>query len=461
MDRFIKYILWAWLVVCLLAGPLQAADLPADGCYRVPVTLLHAEKDKPSMGAQGLTPEALVEVRQGTASLYLETQVISVTGLTTSLSACHYLEGGAYRPAEPLDYTLEIPGVKGLRPRYFRLTYSPQPGPLPVLVNPQVVFMGGGPLPARLQVDWSGARAVDPGALEALAKAEGAPSAGPTTLSASGLSLDVPAGQSPLPDLTVRLLALNDLEAQQAALGVAEARGWQVDLFYPLDRVAPGDVPRLDQVRTAYPMKGAALYLPKVYPQATVYRLQGEDRQALVLEDAGDQWLVHCDLPAQLVMVPGAGSTRTPAAGKTTKGPGSNKAKPAGPVAAGSGRQAASSRQAAGAGPAKTTGLVQAAKASAGPTAKATGAVNRPAALAAGAGDDQAAEGDPAADSEDQAASQENGPVIFTLLFIFFLLVAGALLLVKRTYPLLKNELDRLMYLRSFERGLRRREDNH
>ncbi|MFM9412815.1 hypothetical protein ACKQTC_00245 [Peptococcus simiae] len=449
---------WALVlvVVCGLGlSPLQAADLPADGCYRVPVTLLHAEKDKPSMGAQGLTPEALVEVRQGTASLYLETQVISVTGLTTSLSACHYLEGGAYRPAEPLDYTLEIPGVKGLRPRYFRLTYSPRPGPLPVLVNPQVVFMGGGPLPARLQVDWSGARAVDSGALEALAKAEGAPSAGPMTLSASGLSLDVPAGQSPLPDLTVRLLALNDLEAQQAALGVAEARGWQVALFYPLDRVAPGDVTRLDQVREAYPMKGATLYLPKAYPQATVYRLQGADRQALALEDVGDQWLVHCDLPAQLVMVPGAGST-TPALGAKTKGGPGGKAK-----AGQAGARAGTSRQAAGANPAKASGLVQAAKASAGPTGQTAGAVNRPAALAAGEAGDQPTEADPTADSEDQVTSRENGPVIFTLLFIFFLLVGVALLLVKRTYPLLKNELDRLMYLRAFERGLRRREDKH
>lgn len=450
---------WALVlvVVCGLGlSPLQAADLPADGCYRVPVTLLHAEKDKPSMGAQGLVPEALVKVRQGTASLYLETQVISVTGLTTSLSACHYLEGGTYRPAEPLDYALEIPGVKGLRPRYFRLTYSPQLGPLPVLVNPQVVFMGGGPLPARLQVDWSGARAVDPGALEALAKAEGAPSAGPTTLSASGLSLDVPAGQSPLPDLTVRLLALNDLEAQQAALGAAEARGWQVDLFYSLDRVAPGDVTRLDQIRTAYPMKGAALYLPKAYPQATVYRLQGADRQALALEDAGDQWLVHCDLPAQLVMVPGVGSTTTPALGAKTKESSSGKAR-----ARQAGVRDSTSRQAAGASPAKASGLVQTAKTSAGPASQAAGSVNRPAALAAGEADDQAAEVDPAADSEDQVTSRENGPVIFTLLFIFFLLVAGALLLVKRTYPFLKNELDRLMYLRSFERGLRRREGDH
>lgn len=456
-----KYLIFTFLLVAVFSyKPVFAAMPPEDGFYEVPVILMHADKDKKSMGANGLQPEALAKIEQGHLTLYLRTQMLSVTGLTTSMWSCHYLDGMAYRGAAPLDYSLELPKTRGVRPQAFRLTFENVPDRVPVLVNPQVLFMGNVPLAARLAINWQAARPLaDDGSIAALEEGRVPNGSAPFTLSASGLSADLPGGFQSLPDLAVTLLPVSDKEKYQAELNASEAYAWKVQLFQPLDRIPAADKNRLGQLRKECSADEVSLYLPKIYPQCAVYRLDKDGLAALTVQDGGDQWLVHSTIPGNFIMVPYKDGLLSSGVEK-----GQNPLKKSGqqfgqktatsPVNEAMGRAPLGSGKTAAPLPAAPGNRLNAP--ASGP------ATARPAPLSAGtelaSGDDQGSTDDETAQNE---PVKERNSAAGVIAFIFAVLIGGAAIIGRRTYPLFKNELDRWLYLRAFERRLDERENRH
>ncbi len=154
-----------WFLVTVLLGiafsysyadekPVDS-NIPQDGIYTVNVALWHQVMDKPSMGNKGLVQQAEVQVKDGKLTMFLETRIIQVTGITASLVSFFYFDDKKqdFTKAEARAYTFEIDGQKRPRIFIFPIKYGQEFSR--VLVDPKVEVMGDKPIEARLKVDWS------------------------------------------------------------------------------------------------------------------------------------------------------------------------------------------------------------------------------------------------------------------------------------------------------------------
>ena len=137
------------------------AAMPQDGIYTVNVALWHQVMDKPSMGNKGLVPQAEVQIKDGKATMFLETQIIQVTGITASLVSFFYFddEKQEFTKAEARVYTHEIDGQKRPRIFIFPINYGQEFSRCKV--DPKVEVMGDKPIEARLKVDWESLTKID------------------------------------------------------------------------------------------------------------------------------------------------------------------------------------------------------------------------------------------------------------------------------------------------------------
>lgn len=155
-----KFSLFMLICFCMIFMQKVGADSCAaeelkDGIYTVNIALWHQFMDKPSMGNKGIISEAEIEVKDGKATMFIETQIIQVTGITASVvSFFNYDEGKQdFTKAEARAYNFEIDGQK--RPKIFLFPIKPGSEYYKCMVDPKVEVMGDKPIEARLKVDWS------------------------------------------------------------------------------------------------------------------------------------------------------------------------------------------------------------------------------------------------------------------------------------------------------------------
>ncbi len=142
------------------AGNADPIELK-DGIYTVNIALWHQFMDKPSMGNKGIIPEAEVEVKDGKATMFMETRIIEVTGITASLVSFYNFdeEKQDFSKAEARAYNFEIDGQK--RPRIFIFPINPGKEFYRCMVDPKVEVMGDKPIEARIKVDWSSIKPIE------------------------------------------------------------------------------------------------------------------------------------------------------------------------------------------------------------------------------------------------------------------------------------------------------------
>lgn len=139
----------------------QVGNPPEDGIYTVNVALWHQVMDKPSMGNKGIVPEAEIQVKDGRITMFLETQIIQVTGITASLVAFFYFDAEKqdFSKSEARAYSFEIDGQK--RPRIFIFPIDYGQEFYRCMVDPRVEVMGDKPIEARIKVDWSSLKNIE------------------------------------------------------------------------------------------------------------------------------------------------------------------------------------------------------------------------------------------------------------------------------------------------------------
>lgn len=160
------FILSVLVCICMTimqsagAENLKAEELK-DGTYTVNIALWHQFMDKPSMGNKGIIPEAELEVKDGKATMFIETQIIQVTGITASVVSFFNFneEKQDFTKAEAHAYNFEIDGQK--RPKIFLFPIKPGSEYYRCMVDPKVEVMGDKPIEARLKVDWSSLKLVE------------------------------------------------------------------------------------------------------------------------------------------------------------------------------------------------------------------------------------------------------------------------------------------------------------
>lgn len=122
----------------------------SDGTYTVGVKLWHSEKDQASMAASSLKPEAKVVVQNGTRTMYIYTQPMTMGNITASLQEMKVqMKDGSWKDAQVASKS------KDGNPTSFKFTLPHTDEYINVQVNPHVEMMGNRFLDARIKVDWS------------------------------------------------------------------------------------------------------------------------------------------------------------------------------------------------------------------------------------------------------------------------------------------------------------------
>lgn len=160
----------ALLIICILSlqfgysyaeDTVEVQTVPPDGVYNVNIALWHQVMDKPSMGNKGLMPEAEIQIKDGKLTMFMETQIIQVTGITASLVSFFYFDESKqdFVKAEARAYNFEIDGQKRPQIFIFPITYGQEY--YRCMVDPKVEVMGDKPIEARLKVDWNSLKKID------------------------------------------------------------------------------------------------------------------------------------------------------------------------------------------------------------------------------------------------------------------------------------------------------------
>lgn len=151
---------------------VSTATETTDGIYSVPVQLWHATSDKPSMGNKGLNPNGEVKVTEGKAYMLLETELMELGEIKTSLAEIYYFDEGTgvYKKAEAGAYSIGVGESGEKQPKVFKFPIKQGQDYYKVLVDPRVSIMGDEPIEARVKVDWSNMKAVGKSHKEELIK---------------------------------------------------------------------------------------------------------------------------------------------------------------------------------------------------------------------------------------------------------------------------------------------------
>lgn len=440
-----------------------AANVVADGTYRVPVSLYHATQDKPSMGAKGLLDHAEAEVTDGRLRLYLATDVLQVGTLATSLAAVYTAQDGVYVRAEAGDFRLSVPTMaRAARPAVFAADIEGFPTVLPVLVDPQVAMMGNEPLPARLMIDWSAKEPIkDTPLIDAMRNSANEAGTERLTLSSGGLVVEVPADAfQTIPDLLVTAVTGEALSKLQSKTGSgAKSSAWTVAFSEPLERIPEADVHDTMKLRHLIdPAPLMTLYFPKKSSAAELYRVDDSGSpKAVLLQADGDRWRADAVLPGTFLLTEEtAGATAVaqktmplvalPAATKTAvKAP--PKTMSVRPSVQSS--SAVAPKRKATAKMQRTGRATGAAALQGTPTSATTAPETETVAPLKPLANDIAVDDETTAAT---AAPRENRSVVVAVFLLFFTLIAGSVAALWRTFPALQAEFDRCLYLKEFER---------
>ncbi len=123
--------------------------------YTVPIKLWHAIEDKASMGDGAMTNQANIYTTDGKMTLYVGSNKMTVSTITTSLINLYYDNGTEFVKATPYSYNMKIEGFDELRPEVFSLPIANKNEFLSVMVDPKVEPMGDDPIKARLKIDFA------------------------------------------------------------------------------------------------------------------------------------------------------------------------------------------------------------------------------------------------------------------------------------------------------------------
>lgn len=440
------------LIVAVIVFPIEAhaAELGIeDGVYHVPVALWHEKNAKLSMGAKGLQDVAEVVVNNGQAEIYLAAQITDTNGISTSLMHFYYQEGGRYLRAESADWQLVLPAMQAGRPSIFIMPLTEKAEFYPVLVDPQVIFMGGTPIPARLKVEWSQLEKAAASELQARANAAPAPNVqGAVWLSVSGLEARIANEHlTQMPDLSAGNVLPDEMNKIKSAAGVSKGNAWKLSLNAPLLEVASGDIYDIEKIRTPLANVPMTVYFPKSANETTAslyaFAADGSKKDYPVVEDGG-RWRADGVVSATLLLVEGDG--RTAALAKKTTSATSQK-----PTAS-AGNTNTATRRAAGANSVTPAARATNAKPSqVTPNVSLNGEPLNSSTITPENSDGEKKESKSAAKKK-QLIARENKGVIATVFAIFCALIATGIAIWRKNYPLFSDEMERYRYLQVFER---------
>lgn len=444
VRKLMGLFLLLFVVVGCLPVMAQAAALGMeDGCYRVPVTLWHEKNARLSMGAKGLAEQAELVVENGQGRLYLEACLTDNNGIHTSLMHFYYQEGGQFVRASSADWQLMLPNMQSGRPSIFEMPLNDKTEFYPVLVDPQVIFMGGTPIPARLKVDWEKAETLESSNLQARALAAPSPNlGGPIWLSVSGIEARIPNDAlTAVPDLSAGNVLPDEMTKLKAAAGVSQGMAWKVSLNAPLLSIGAADIYDIEKLRTPLPTIPMTVYLPKSANESVaslyVFAPDGSKKEfSLVAE--GARWRAD-GVPSGTFLL---------AEGKASAAASTQKATP--PAT-----QKASNRSTPMASKATKANTVVAKKPTTKPATVTPNVLLNGAPLNSDTIDAQEEgkeEKKPTTTNKKHLAPREHKGVIATVISIFMILIATGIAAWRKNYPIFSEEIARYKYLKGFER---------
>ena len=273
-----------------------------DGHYDINIKLMHAEKDRESMGSKGLSDKAELVVDNGKAFLYMEAVPIKEESLTSSVIDCYLLEGNAYKKLAAGDWSRELPDVKGNRPTIFEVPIDKKVEYLKVLVNPQVIFMGSVPLPARLKIDWNSLKKTDKSTLyERFKNGDKPMDKHDLWMSAAGLSV--------MP--TVTNILPGEVNKMKSEVGADKGQAWEILLTESIDEIPEDKVNHISELRKVLSRTKMTVLLPKSSENSSailyIFSADGEKNKVL-LRSEGKFWNAEHVHSGKILLVEAASS---------------------------------------------------------------------------------------------------------------------------------------------------------
>lgn len=440
-------------VLFLASGVSAAEQWVPDGTYEVQVKLLHVEKDRPSMGSRGMADTAELVVKNGKGILYITVFPIKEESLETSIINCYLLNGNTYERVARKDWNLELSDVKGKRPSIFEIPVNHKDDKLRVLVDPQVIFMGGVALPARLGIDWDTLKRIDKSKLaERADKGEEPSLSDELWLSASGISAGVASNTvKSIPDFTVGTVLPDEVRKLEAQAGVSGGKAWEISLNEPMLTVSKDKEYDIQSLRKPLNHIKMNLLLPRTEGVTSaklyVFAFDGT-MSSMDLSAESKYWRGEGVPSGKLLLIEGVNG----AAGETEI----------------KGSDVKVDNQTSGIvmnGSMSDTNLLPALPKSSMPilsglpkikkskSVSALPANGAPAATAATVAEGRiTADGEGAAAATAFAKEKERPGIIATVIVIFLGLIAGGVSVCKRQMPMVMNEIWRYKYLKHFER---------
>lgn len=303
--------------VIFIAVAASAAERQLqDGHYDINIKLMHAEKDRESMGSKGLSDKAELVVDNGKAFLYMEAVPIKEESLTSSVIDCYLLEGNAYKKLAAGDWSLELPDVKGNRPTIFEVPIDKKVEYLKVLVNPQVIFMGSVPLPARLKIDWNSLKKTNKSTLYERFKNGDKPMMDKHELWMSAAGLSVMPEQNDfenIPELTVTNILPGEVNKMKSEVGADKGQAWEILLTESIDEIPEDKVNHISELRKVLSRTKMTVLLPKSVDGGSailyVFSADGE-RSKAELKPEGKFWKAEHVPSGKILLSEAASSER-------------------------------------------------------------------------------------------------------------------------------------------------------
>lgn len=302
--------------VIFIAVATSAAERQLqDGHYDINIKLMHAEKDRESMGSKGLSDKAELVVDNGKAFLYMEAVPIKEESLTSSVIDCYLLEGNAYKKLAAGDWSLELPDVKGNRPTIFEVPIDKKVEYLKVLVNPQVIFMGSVPLPARLKIDWNSLKKTDKSTLyERFKNGDKPMDKHELWMSAAGLSVMPEQNDfENIPELTVTNILPGEVNKMKSEVGADKGQAWEILLTESIDEIPEDKVNHISELRKVLSRTKMTVLLPKSVDGGSailyVFSADGE-RSKAELKPEGKFWKAEHVPSGKILLSEAASSER-------------------------------------------------------------------------------------------------------------------------------------------------------
>lgn len=312
-TKLILLIISLIIVIFIAAAASATENQLQDGCYEVDIKLMHAEKDRPSMGSKGLSDKAELVVNDGKGLLYMKAVPIKEESLTTSLINCYLLEGNSYKKAAAGDWSLELPEVKGERPAVFEIPIDEKTEFLKVLVNPQVTFMGGFPLPARLKIDWNSLNKIKQSPLyEHFKNGKKFTDTQELWISASGISV-MPEQQNfeTMPELVVSNVLPDEAKKLRTEAGADGGQAWEISLNEPLNEIPENKINSIPELMKPLTQETMTVLLPRSQDEdsAVLYAFSADGgKNKVELKAEGKFWRAEHISSGKFLLTEGANS---------------------------------------------------------------------------------------------------------------------------------------------------------